>query len=89
MLKKLSRRLRIPGIAELIAESDLEKKADFEDKKKLEKLDRAVEKAKIEMNSKIAYDEEHSLYELAIHRRHEGAARAGQGKLGARLHAGI
>ncbi len=66
VLKKLSRRLRVPGLAELLAESELEKKADFEDKKKLEKLDRAVEKAKIEMNSKIAWDEEHSLYELGF-----------------------
>jgi DNA gyrase subunit B len=66
VLKKLSRRLRVPGLAELLAESDIEKKVDFEDKKKLEKLERAIEKAKIEANTKIAWDEEHSLYELGI-----------------------
>ncbi|HUK29620.1 MAG TPA: DNA topoisomerase (ATP-hydrolyzing) subunit B [Candidatus Acidoferrum sp.] len=66
VLKKLSRRLRVPGLAELLAETEFDKKTDFEDKKKLEKLDRAVEKAKIEMNSKIAWDEEHSLYELGF-----------------------
>jgi DNA gyrase subunit B len=66
VLKKLSRRLRIPGVTELLAEADLEKKADFEEKKKLEKLERAIEKSKIEVDTKIAWDEEHSLYELAI-----------------------
>jgi len=66
VLKKLSRRLRVPGLAELLAGCDLEKKADFEDKKKLEKLERAVEKAKIEVETKIAWDEEHSLYELVL-----------------------
>jgi DNA gyrase subunit B len=66
VLKRLSRRVHIAGIAELLAESELEKKADFEDKKKLEKLDRAIEKAKIDIETKIAYDEEHSLYELNL-----------------------
>ncbi|MGB6429681.1 MAG: hypothetical protein WBF06_03790, partial [Candidatus Acidiferrales bacterium] len=66
VLKRLSRRVRIAGIADLLAESELEKKADFEDKKKLEKLDRAIEKAKIDIQTKIAYDEEHSLYELNL-----------------------
>jgi DNA gyrase subunit B len=66
VLKKLSRRLRVPGLAELLAESELEKKADFEDKKKLDKLERAIEKAKIEVSTKNTWDEEHSLYELAI-----------------------
>ena len=66
VLKRLSRRVRIAGVAELLAESELEKKTDFEDKKKLEKLDRAIEKAKIEIETKIVYDEEHSLYELNL-----------------------
>src|SRR5580658_3683861 len=66
VLKRLSRRVRIAGIAELLAESELEKKPDFEDKKKLEKLERAIEKAKIDIQTKIAYDEEHSLYELNL-----------------------
>jgi len=66
VLKRLSRRVRIAGVAELLAESELEKKTDFEDKKKLEKLERAIEKAKIDIQTKIAYDEEHSLYELNL-----------------------
>jgi DNA gyrase subunit B len=66
VLKRLSRRVRIAGVAELLAESELEKKPDFEDKKKLEKLERAIEKAKIDIQTKIAYDEEHSLYELNL-----------------------
>jgi DNA gyrase subunit B len=66
VLKRLSRRVRIAGVAELLAEAELEKKTDFEDKKKLEKLERAIEKAKIEIETKIVYDEEHSLYEMDL-----------------------
>jgi DNA gyrase subunit B len=66
VLKRLSRRVRIHGVAELLAESELEKKTDFEDKKKLEKFERAIEKAKIDIQTKIAYDEEHSLYEMNL-----------------------
>ena len=40
VVTKLGRRLRTPGVAELLAQADLEKKEDFEDKKKLEKLNR-------------------------------------------------
>jgi DNA gyrase subunit B len=64
--QKMARRMRSAELVELIAASDLEKKVDFEDKKKLEKLDRAIEKAKISLDGKISWDEEHSLYELAI-----------------------
>ncbi len=64
--QKMSRRMRSAELVELIAASELEKKADFEDKKKLEKLERAIEKAKISLDGKISWDEEHSLYELAI-----------------------
>src|SRR5580658_7445639 len=63
---KLRRRLQEPKLVELLAESDIEKKTDFADKKKLEKLERAIEKAKIDIQTKIAYDEEHSLYELNL-----------------------
>jgi DNA gyrase subunit B len=66
VLKRLSRRVRILGIAELLAETELEKKTDFEDKKKLEKFERAIEKAKIDIQTKITFDEEHSLYELNL-----------------------
>ncbi len=46
---KLLRRLRERALVDLLASSDLEKKADFEDKKALEKLLKAIEKAKIKI----------------------------------------
>jgi DNA gyrase subunit B len=61
---KLGRRLREPGLVDLLAESGLEKKADFEDKKALDKLLKEVEKSKLKLDGKIAFDEEHSLYEI-------------------------
>ena len=63
---KMARRLRDPRLVDLLATSDLEKKTDFEDKKALEKLSRAIEKAKLDLDAKIVYDEEHSLYDLVI-----------------------
>ena len=63
---KLLRRLRERALVDLVAESDLEKKADFEDKKALEKLLKAIEKAKIKMEAKLSYDEEHSLHEIVL-----------------------
>ena len=63
---RLTRRLRDAQLVELLAKGDLEKKVDFEDKKKLQKLDAAVEKAKLKLETKIAYDEEHSLHELVF-----------------------
>jgi len=61
---KLGRRLRDAGLVELLAESGLEKKTDFEDKKALDKLLKSVEKAKLKLEGKIAFDEEHSLHEI-------------------------
>ena len=63
---KMGRRLREPRLVDLLAASDLEKKTDFEDKKALEKLLKAIEKAKLDIDAKIGYDEEHSLYDLVI-----------------------
>jgi DNA gyrase subunit B len=63
---KMGRRLREPRLVDLLAASDLEKKTDFEDKKGLEKLSKAIDKAKLDLDAKIAYDEEHSLYDLVI-----------------------
>ena len=63
---KLLRRLRERALVDLIAASELEKKADFEDKKALEKLLKAIEKAKVKMETKLSFDEEHSLYELVL-----------------------
>ena len=61
---KLGRRLREPGLVELLAESGLEKKTDFGEKKTLEKLLKEVEKSKLKLEGKIVFDEEHSLYEI-------------------------
>ncbi len=61
---KLGRRLREPGLVELLAECSLEKKSDFEDKKALEKLLKEIGKAKLDLEGKIAFDEEHSLHEI-------------------------
>jgi len=63
---KLARRLREPKLVELLAESELEKKADFAEKKKLQELEKEIEKKKIKVESKIEFDEEHSLYELVL-----------------------
>jgi DNA gyrase subunit B len=63
---KLGRRLRVPKLVELLAESELDKKADFEDKKKLQELAKAIEKSKLDLDTKMAYDEEHSLHELVV-----------------------
>jgi len=54
------------ALVDLLAASDLEKKADFEEKKALERLAKAIEKAKLKLDAKIAYDEEHSLHELLL-----------------------
>jgi DNA gyrase subunit B len=61
---KLGRRLREPGLVELLSESGLEKKTDFEDKKALEKFLKEVDRAKLKLEGKIAFDEEHSLHEI-------------------------
>src|ERR1700740_3321268 len=46
---KLSRKLRDLRLVELLAESELEKKVDFGDKKKLQDLAKAIEKAKLDL----------------------------------------
>jgi DNA gyrase subunit B len=63
---KMLRRLRERALVDLLAASDLEKKADFEDKKALEKLLKAIEKAKLKLDANIVYDEEHSLHEVVL-----------------------
>jgi len=64
--EKMSRKLREPQLVDLLAASDFEKKTDFEDKKALEKLAKAIDKAKLGIDPKVVYDEEHSLYDLLI-----------------------
>src|ERR1700761_8393948 len=63
---KLGRRLRDPKLVEILVESGLEKKTDFEDKKKLQELAKEIEKSKLDLDTKLAYDEEHSLHELVV-----------------------
>ncbi len=77
---KIGRKVREPGLVEVLAKSDLEKKADFEDKKKLQKLEAAIEKAKLKLDTKIEEDEEHSLYELVV--KNGAEARIGWGLVG-------
>jgi DNA gyrase subunit B len=63
---KLARRLRDPRLVALLAESELDKKADFADKKKLQELAKEIEKAKLDIEAKLEFDEEHSLHELVL-----------------------
>ncbi|MFZ0636037.1 MAG: DNA topoisomerase (ATP-hydrolyzing) subunit B [Candidatus Acidiferrales bacterium] len=63
---KLGRRLRDPKLVHLLAESGIDKKVDFADKKKLQELVKAIEKAKLKLETKIEFDEEHSLHELVL-----------------------
>ncbi|MFY9528071.1 MAG: DNA topoisomerase (ATP-hydrolyzing) subunit B [Candidatus Acidiferrales bacterium] len=63
---KLGRRLREPKLIDLLADSELEKKTDFADKKKLQELMKVIEKAKLNLEAKIEFDEEHSLHELLL-----------------------
>jgi DNA gyrase subunit B len=64
ILAKLGRRLKDNGLAAVLAESGLDKKAEFEDKKALEKLLKEIDKAKLKLEGKVVFDEEHSLYEI-------------------------
>jgi DNA gyrase subunit B len=63
---KLARRLRDAGLVKVLAQDGLDKKTDFEDKKGLQALLKAVEKEKLKLEGKIEFDEEHSLYELVL-----------------------
>jgi DNA gyrase subunit B len=63
---KMARRLRDPKLVEVLGDSELEKKADFADKKKLQELVKAIEKAKLDLDAKFEFDEEHSLHELVL-----------------------
>jgi DNA gyrase subunit B len=63
---KLVRRLRNRALVELVATSELDKKSDFEEKKMLERLMKAIEKAKLKLEATLSFDEEHSLYELVL-----------------------
>src|ERR1700756_4840496 len=63
---KLGRRLKEPKLGEVLAENGLDKKTDFEEKKSVEKLLKDIEKAKLKLEGKVAFDEEHSLYEILL-----------------------
>jgi len=64
--QKLARKLREPRLVSILAESELEKKTDFADKKKLQDLVKSIEKAKLDLEAKLEFDEEHSLHELVL-----------------------
>jgi DNA gyrase subunit B len=66
MAAKLARRLRDPKLVELLAESELDKKTDFAEKKKLQELIKEIEKAKLKLEAKLEFDEEHSLHEIIL-----------------------
>jgi DNA gyrase subunit B len=61
---KLARRVKEPRLVEVMAESALEKKADFEEKKSLDKVLKEIEKLKLKIESEVVFDEAHSLYEI-------------------------
>ena len=61
---KLDKRLRNPPVIELLSKSDLEKKADFAGREKLQELARKIEK--LGPKARIVFDEEHSLHELVF-----------------------
>ena len=61
---KLGRRLRDIALVELLVDSGIEKKTDFEEKKTVEKLLKEIDKAKLKLEGKVVFDEEHSLYEI-------------------------
>jgi DNA gyrase subunit B len=63
---KLARRLKDAGLVAVLAEHGLDKKADFEDKKAVEKLLKEIDKAKLKLEGKLTFDEEHSLHEVAF-----------------------
>jgi len=63
---KLGRRLKEPRLVDVLAESGLEKKTDFEEKKPLEKLLKEIEKLKLKTEAEVTFDEEHSLYEISF-----------------------
>ncbi len=63
---KLGRRLRDSRLVELLGEAELDKKADFTDKKKLQELVKAIERAKLDVDAKLEFDEEHSLHEVVL-----------------------
>jgi DNA gyrase subunit B len=66
MAAKLARRLRDPKLVELLSESELDKKTDFAEKKKLQELIKEIEKAKLKLEAKLEFDEEHSLHEIVL-----------------------
>jgi DNA gyrase subunit B len=63
---KIARRMGHAGLVPLLARAELDKKAAFENKKELQELVKAVEKAKLGLETEIEWDEEHSLYELHL-----------------------
>jgi DNA gyrase subunit B len=63
---KLARRLRDPRLIDLLASSEFDKKTDFADKKKVQEFAKRIDKEKLSPETEIAFDEEHSLYEIVL-----------------------
>ncbi|MBI3935077.1 MAG: DNA gyrase subunit B, partial [Acidobacteria bacterium] len=61
---KLDKRLRNRPVIELLSKSDLEKKADFAGKERLQELAKKIEK--LGPKARIEFDEEHSLHEVVF-----------------------
>ena len=62
--EKLEKRLRNRQVVELLAKSDLEKKADFGSPEKLQRLAKKIKEAGV--SASMEFDEEHSLHELVF-----------------------
>jgi len=64
VLERLEKRLGDPTLAEAALDAELEKKDQFRSKTALAKLGKELEKRKVKWE--LAYDEEHSLWELVV-----------------------
>ncbi|MBI2815717.1 MAG: DNA topoisomerase (ATP-hydrolyzing) subunit B [Acidobacteria bacterium] len=64
LIDKLDKRLRNRRAVELLAASELEKKADFSEKSKLEAIETTLKS--FGCQTRIDFDEEHSLFELVF-----------------------
>ena len=77
---KLARRLRDPKLVELLAESELEKKTDFADKKKLQELVKAIEKAKLKLEAKTRIRRGAQPARAGAHKRRRAPHQLGAGR---------
>jgi DNA gyrase subunit B len=64
LVEKLEKRLRSRDVVELLAKSDIEKKVDFSTPDKLKELEKGLQS--LGFKTRIEFDEEHSLHQLAF-----------------------